>query len=481
MRKLSNITCQGLGGCLAAAVVLLLILGMGLAGCGTGTMDEPSDPPVLSGVLVDSPVAGLGYATPSLSGFTDSDGGFEYREGEIVTFTAGAIVLGSAEGGPVLTPIDIGTGPWSSANMTAVNIARFLQLLDADGDPATGIAITAAMRPLLAWDAADGANDGTLFQDEASIFQNSGPFATFLDHTIGILDDAAVFSAHTPRTLALRTATGARRHLDATLTALAPHPFAPYVKEVAIGVTDLDASKAFYDTVMGLHHRDDRVSSDRSETVYEDNRPVSATSTPNRLVLMKYDDETVDCTNRPVKLVFAVANVDAVYAAIVANGGAGFSAPADQPGLGRIGMALDPDGYLIELIEYAVPGTYLTAIGIGVPDIATSDDFYTRIIGMRLKYYLHVPYFMNEAILQSRLSPSYDFSHGMDVVLMDYFTPRPYEDVPARITFTVADPAAVTQAIRDAGLPVVQAPSAGLPGIAKDPLGYETGLLPATQ
>lgn len=31
-----------------------------------------------------------------------------------------------------------------------------------------------------------------------------------------------------------------------------------------------------------------------------------------------------------------------------------------------------------------------------------------EVVGMRLKYYQHVPYFMNEAILQSRQSPSYE-------------------------------------------------------------------------
>lgn len=192
---------------------------------------------------------------------------------------------------------------------------------------------------------------------------------------------------------------------------------------------------------------------------------------------MKFDDDTIDCTNHPVKLVFAVPDADAMYAAILDGGGTAFSPPAVQPGLGKIGMALDPDGYLIELIEYPVPGTYLTGVGIGVASLEPIDDFYTRVVGMRLKYYLHVPYFMNEAILQSRLSPSYDASLGMDVVLMDYLNPRIYEDVPAKITFTVADPAALTEVIRVEPLPIVQEPAPNVRGVAKDPLGYEVELV----
>jgi hypothetical protein len=90
--------------------------------------------------------------------------------------------------------------------------------------------------------------------------------------------------------------------------------------------------------------------------------------------------------------------------------------------------------------------------------------------------------FMNEVIMQSPQSPwPPTTSIGMDIVLMDYFndTGKDYNDVPAKIVYTVASPMAVSQAIAAEGLPIIQTPSAGVRGVAKDPLGYEVELAAA--
>ena len=47
---------------------------------------------------MDSPTEGLEYQTETLSGITDANGTFEYREGETVTFYFGGSGLGQAEG-----------------------------------------------------------------------------------------------------------------------------------------------------------------------------------------------------------------------------------------------------------------------------------------------------------------------------------------------------------------------------------------------
>ncbi|MEE9912409.1 MAG: VOC family protein [Deltaproteobacteria bacterium] len=446
------------------------------AGCSSS--DNTVPPPVLTGTFVDGPVAGLGYTTPSLDGVTDATGAFRYRPGETVTFSAGEIVLGSAKGKAVMTPVDLVSGVASSANMTAVNISRFLQLVDVDGDHINGIEITPGIRDLLTWNAADGTNDGSIFEDENSIFRITGTFSVFMNQILTTLNAGAVFTALVPRTLLSRSATGARRNLNTTLTALTPHPFAPLIKEVGIGVTDLNVSMPFYENIMGLKFVDYQGRADRVEVLLEDNRA----SNTNKVALMQFNDPAVNCTNRPVKLVFAVPNVDALYAAITAPGagGTGFAPPADQPGLGRIAMALDPDGYLLELIQVAtLAAPYLSGVGIGVGSIQPIDDFYTRVLGMRFNYYLYVAGFMNEMIMQSPLSPSTTLSYGMDVVLMNYFTPRVYVDVPAKITFTVADPGAVMQAIAREGLTIIQQPAAGVRGIAKDANGYEVEIAQA--
>jgi predicted enzyme related to lactoylglutathione lyase len=455
----------------AGWILFFLNLLMGitvLAGCGSN--DPSAPPPVLTGTFVDSPVSGLSYQTASQSGITGADGSFLYRAGETVIFSAGEIVLGSTQGKTIVTPVDLASGVNSSANMKAVNLCRFLQLIDADANHANGIEITVGIRALLTWNPANGDNDGSIFQNETSIFLSTGTFAVFMSQVLATLNGGSVFTAVTPRLLTTRSATGARRNLNTMITAMSPHPFSPYVKEVGIGVTDLNASMSFYENVMGLRFVDYQGKTDRVEAIYEDNR----TSATNRVALMQFNNSGIVCTNQPVKLVFAVPNADAAYAAILAGGGSGFSAPAVQPGLGKIGLALDPDGYLLELIEAAsVPGAYLSGIGIGVASIQVPDDFYTRVLGMKFNYYLYVAGFMNEMIMQSPLSGASSF--GMDIVLMDYFndTGRVYTNVPVKIVFTVADPAMVLQAVADEGLDIIQTPSANVRGVAKDPNGYE--------
>lgn len=450
-----------------------------LTGCGSGGNDDNAViGPVLTGNFVDGPVAGLAYSTPSLEGITDADGAFQYRPGETVIFSAGEIVLGSVKGKEMITPVDLVSNPEGMANVKAVNISRFLQLVDVDGNHANGIEITADIRALLTWNPANGTNDGSIFQDEASIF-TTGTFTAFVDSVLTTLNGASVFTAATPRSRATRSASGARRNLDTTLSAASPHPFSPAVREVGIGVTNLNVSMPFYQDVMGLQFAGFEGRDDRVEVSYEDNRATHK----HKVVLMQFDDAGINCVNRPVKLVFAVSkgSCAAYYSAITAGHPERQFVPCAVT-LGRtVGMAKDPDGYLIELVQlpdampYDLPGAYLSGIGLGAASLQRMDDFYTRVLGMRFNYYLYVAGFMNEVIMQSPQSPSYDVSTGLDVVLMDYFndTGKDYSNLPVKVVFTVADPAALIQAVRQEGLTILQTPSAGVRGIAQDPGGAE--------
>lgn len=454
------------------------------AGCGSGGSDGPSfiprpdtQPALVTGIFVDGPVVGLSYSTPTQEGLTDENGTFQYRQGETVTFAAGEVILGSTLGKSVVSPVDLVLNPCSTASTKAVNIARFLQLIDVDGNHANGIEITEDIHELLTWNPADGTNDGSIFQDEASIYL-TGTFTAFVDSVLTTLNGASVFTAATPRSRATRSASGARRNLNTTLSELSPHPFAPVVREVGIGVTNLIVSMPFYEDIMGLQFAGFEGRDDRVEVAYEDNR----TSNKHKVVLMQFDDEGVNCVNRPVKLVFAVPKgaCSAYYNAITSGGGSGF-APCVET-LGRtVGMARDPDGYLIELVQlpdaypYDLPGAYLSGIGIGAASLQPMDDFYSRVLGMRFNYYLYVTGFMNEVIMQSPQSPSFEVSTGLEFVLMDYFndTGKDYSDLPAKVVFTVTDPAAVTQAVGLEGLTILQNPGVGLRGIGKDPAGLE--------
>lgn len=127
-------------GLMIGAAMLLAACGGGDG--GGGTVPVASAPP-LTGTFVDAPVAGLPYATASLSGVTDAQGRFSYRPGETVTFKYGQTVIGAIPGVPQVTP-------WTVFNLSTpdpadprwVNLARFFQTFN-NNLPAVSPAIQA--------------------------------------------------------------------------------------------------------------------------------------------------------------------------------------------------------------------------------------------------------------------------------------------------------------------------------------------------
>lgn len=130
------------------------------SGCGGGSdLAQPAAAPApatVKGRFVDGPVGNLGYTCgtggDATSGVTDSLGQFDYvpPAGGAVppqcTFKVGDVVLGTAHASSLLTPFSLVAGSSPSDNPLSpkvVNIARFLQSIDADGNGSNGIAIQA--------------------------------------------------------------------------------------------------------------------------------------------------------------------------------------------------------------------------------------------------------------------------------------------------------------------------------------------------
>lgn len=130
----------------------LLLLTFVLAACGGGgdgggpnPSGTPTPPPeTLTGVFVDSPVSGANYSTETQSGMTNTDGEYNYVDGEMVTFSIGGIVLGTTLAGPVVTPLMLVDGATDANDPRVINIVRLLMTLDSDGNPNNGIEITSA-------------------------------------------------------------------------------------------------------------------------------------------------------------------------------------------------------------------------------------------------------------------------------------------------------------------------------------------------
>ena len=153
---------QRAGGGLALSALVVA------SGCGGGGSSRgPADPDYQQGVLLDSPVSGVSYSTPSTSGVTDAAGNFDYLPGEDVTFSLGTLQLGTAAGGATVTLFDlagIDEVPTDGAQMLAdlwspsgrptqlqrvINLAMLLQSLDTDLNAANGIAIDPAVAQLV--------------------------------------------------------------------------------------------------------------------------------------------------------------------------------------------------------------------------------------------------------------------------------------------------------------------------------------------
>jgi hypothetical protein len=165
-----------------------------LTSCGAGN-DYHHPQPVNKGVFLDSAVEGLTYVTKTLSGMTDSNGTFEYRRNELISFYIGKILIGQAIAQPQITPMDLFADVSDIAAPCVINLCRFLQALDTDMDPENGITITPMIHNMLS-------NDSIAIDFDQSI----NTFET--DIANSILDQTGII---------LPTAKSAQKHLRQTL------------------------------------------------------------------------------------------------------------------------------------------------------------------------------------------------------------------------------------------------------------------------
>ena len=189
-------TFRGRRSCLNLAIMAALTAP--LAGClgGGGGSDDDS----ASGVFVDSPVAGLNYSGTRTAASTTSDTGeFVYRGSETVTFAIGDLVLGSAPGGAMLTPLDIVSGAVDASDQRVTNMLVLLQTLDADGDLNNGIQLTEQIRSAV-----------SAVAGQIELDQSAAEFRTAIADLIDDLEADGAFSDTDPRPRAIVEAADAR-------------------------------------------------------------------------------------------------------------------------------------------------------------------------------------------------------------------------------------------------------------------------------
>ncbi|QBQ39504.1 esterase-like activity of phytase family protein [Pseudoduganella plicata] len=132
----------------------LLSFAVALTACGGGSDNSPAviapAPARISGTFLDSAVEGLDYvAGTAARATTTATGGFTCAAGETVSFSVGAINLGSAPCAATLTPLQL-AGSKDASDTKVGNRLLALQLLDEDGEPSNGIRIAGEVRTALA-------------------------------------------------------------------------------------------------------------------------------------------------------------------------------------------------------------------------------------------------------------------------------------------------------------------------------------------
>src|ERR1700758_3668190 len=96
---------------------------------------------------------------------------------------------------------------------------------------------------------------------------------------------------------------------------------------------------------------------------------------------------------------------------------------------------------------------YLTAVGIGVSDLARSADFYSRVLGMKETQRFHLDY-MDEIVLAHE---------GRNAVVLMHWTDGSSPNSPGnpvKLVFNATDPAALAERIRAEGLEITREPQA---------------------
>jgi lactoylglutathione lyase len=124
-----------------------------------------------------------------------------------------------------------------------------------------------------------------------------------------------------------------------------------FLSAVGIGVSDLERSTDFYTRVLGMRP------TQTFKLDYMD-EVVVAHEGRSAVVLMHYTDGSArNYRDNPVKLVFYVTDPAGLIEAIRAEGLPITQEPTPVAGMGGavIGLAKDPDGYVIELIEAPAP------------------------------------------------------------------------------------------------------------------------------
>ncbi|MBU4055218.1 MAG: carboxylesterase family protein, partial [Proteobacteria bacterium] len=166
-----------------------------------------------TGIFMNCPVAGLTCQTTfqkqAMSLQTTMDGGFYCDPGEKITFSVGSLVLGSAVGKAVITPLDLVPAATGAGDRRVANMLALLHTLDEDGNLNNGIQMSAAISDIVSAHA-----DSIHFDQETKAFASDVNLKTLLE----ALNTAKVFKGADPRPRKLQAPKSAVEHFTRSVS-----------------------------------------------------------------------------------------------------------------------------------------------------------------------------------------------------------------------------------------------------------------------
>ncbi len=200
------------------------------SGGGGGNAGGSTARAATTGVFLDAAVEGLDYQAGSAAvAQTDAQGRFQCMPGDTVRFRAGALELGSAPCGSIVTPLTLAGQAATSAGVQAdavVNRLLALQALDDDGDPSNGIRLSAELKARL----------------KAGALDFAAPAASFNTALQAVL--TALPAPWAARTVDDSRRQLAREHFESTLASAAGMPVpATFTQTNALGAVGISVTR----------------------------------------------------------------------------------------------------------------------------------------------------------------------------------------------------------------------------------------------
>jgi hypothetical protein len=161
--------------------------------CACGGSDSSSgvsvDPSVQAGFFRGGNVAGLDYVSGTQAGTTNEGGAYTCEKEHTITFSVGSVILGETDCVSVAHAAAL-TDSGSLTDRAALNITRFLMMLDRDQAPENGISISEPLRSI-----ADSWNqiDFSATDFEGELVRVASDIASVEGRVASAPDEAAAF------------------------------------------------------------------------------------------------------------------------------------------------------------------------------------------------------------------------------------------------------------------------------------------------